>query len=228
MTRTFGNPLLSHSPNDFHLEVADDCFFLLWCDSITSPFLYWSVALWPAARTECSWDDGVFGPCGDLPSLPESSAGVRVQLIRELLADGHPTQAGRASCEEPHNYCTKETKTGSGLWHRISTGKLFSLFYANMFSFFMNTFLFSFFFKINHNSWTAESHEAWRWLKVKFTSVTNWFASGQKERKADSKIKKSKLYKTVVFPAYFLQGMPYLCNLGLFCNQFIIRFLTFM
>lgn len=29
MTRTFGNPLHSHSPNDFLLEVADDCFFLL-------------------------------------------------------------------------------------------------------------------------------------------------------------------------------------------------------
>lgn len=117
-------------------------FFLLWCDSITSPFLYWSVVLWPAARTECSWDDGVFGPCGDLPSLPESSAGVRVQLVEELQANGDPTQAGKASCEEPHNYFIKETKTGSGLWHRISTGKLFSLFYANMFSFFHEPFFF--------------------------------------------------------------------------------------
>lgn len=140
MTRTFGNPLLSHSPNDFLLEVTDDCFFLLWCDSITSPFLYWSVVLWPAARTECSWDDGVFGPCGDLPSLPESSAGVRVQLVRELQANRDPTQAGRASCEGPLNYFIKETNSGSGLWDRISTRKVFSLFYANVFHFLMNHF----------------------------------------------------------------------------------------
>lgn len=178
MTRTFGNPLLSHSPNDFLLEVADDCFFLLWCDSITSPFLYWSVVLWPAARTECSWDDGVFGPCGDLPSLPESSAGVRVQLVRELEADGDTTRAGRASCEEPHNYFIKETKTDSGLRHRISTGKLFSLFYANIFSFFINPFF------NKPQQLGCRVTGSMKMVKSEI-HLSNWFVSGQKERESD-------------------------------------------
>lgn len=95
----------------------------------------------------------MFGPCGDQPSLPESSAGVRVQL-----ENCRPTET-RHRLEELHvkNSITKRLKLvldsdrGAARESSLVCFMQMCLFFScTPFSFFL----------INHNSCAAESHEA--------------------------------------------------------------------
>lgn len=62
-----------------------------WVDCVNFSDPWSSLPLWPAARSQCCWDDGVSGLCRDHPSIPETSAAFkRNRLTTKLPATTSP------------------------------------------------------------------------------------------------------------------------------------------
>lgn len=62
-----------------------------WVDCVNFSDPWSSLPLWPAARSQCCWDDGVSGLCRDQPSIPETSAAFkRNRLTTKLPATTSP------------------------------------------------------------------------------------------------------------------------------------------
>lgn len=102
------NPTVSQSPElpcrysrQEHGKRKLILMLLYYCVSlILWPFI---IPLWPAARSQCSWDDGVSGTCRDQPSIQETSAAFRDYLTTRqpvAMSSCHLTSDGnlRTSC----------------------------------------------------------------------------------------------------------------------------------